>query len=66
MFNGGVLATTTGVLFHGDGNGILTAYDTDTGEASIRRVAYDIASAQRKIMNAGLPEVLANRLALGV
>lgn len=41
-------------------------FDTDTGEASIRRVAYDIASAQRKILAAGLPEVLANRLALGV
>jgi diadenosine tetraphosphatase ApaH/serine/threonine PP2A family protein phosphatase len=41
-------------------------YDTDTGEASIRRVAYDIAGAQRKIEAAGLPLVLANRLALGV
>ena len=40
--------------------------DTDTGEASIQRVTYDVASAQRKIINAGLPEVLANRLALGV
>lgn len=31
-FNGGVLATTTGVLFHGDGTGILSAYNTDTGD----------------------------------
>jgi len=41
-------------------------YDTDTREASIQRVTYDVASAQRKIINADLPEVLANRLALGV
>ncbi|MCA8957596.1 MAG: metallophosphoesterase family protein [Planctomycetes bacterium] len=41
-------------------------FDTVTGEASIRRVAYDITSAQRKILAAGLPPVLANRLALGV
>ena len=41
-------------------------FDTDTGEACIRRVAYDVHSAQRKILEAGLPEVLASRLALGV
>jgi diadenosine tetraphosphatase ApaH/serine/threonine PP2A family protein phosphatase len=41
-------------------------YDTETGEASILRVDYDIGSAQRKILAAGLPEVLASRLALGV
>lgn len=41
-------------------------FDTDTGVAHIRRVAYDVASAQRKILAAGLPEVLASRLALGV
>ena len=40
--------------------------DTDLGIASIKRVAYDIAGVQRKIREAGLPEVLANRLALGV
>jgi len=31
-FNGGVLATTTGVLFHGEGTGKLSAYNTDSGE----------------------------------
>ena len=41
-------------------------YDTESGEAHILRVPYDIASAQRKINAADLPEVLANRLALGV
>lgn len=41
-------------------------YDTESLEASIKRVEYDIASAQESILAAGLPEVLANRLALGV
>ena len=31
-FNGGVLATTTGVLFHPEGNGRFTVRNTDTGE----------------------------------
>ena len=31
-FNGGVLATTTGLLFHGEGQGIFAARDTDTGD----------------------------------
>jgi diadenosine tetraphosphatase ApaH/serine/threonine PP2A family protein phosphatase len=41
-------------------------FDTETMTASIQRVAYDIAGVQRKIRSAGLPEMLANRLALGV
>lgn len=40
--------------------------DTEQGIASIKRVNYDIAGVQRKIREAGLPDVLANRLALGV
>ncbi|MBL9079280.1 MAG: metallophosphoesterase family protein [Planctomycetes bacterium] len=40
--------------------------DTEQQIAAIRRVHYDIAGVQRKIRDAGLPEVLANRLALGV
>ncbi|MBX3462638.1 MAG: metallophosphoesterase family protein [Planctomycetes bacterium] len=40
--------------------------DTELEIAAIRRVEYDIAGVQRKIRAAGLPEVLANRLALGV
>ena len=40
--------------------------DTDLQIASIRRVHYDIANVQRKIREAGLPDVLANRLELGV
>ncbi len=41
-------------------------YDTHANEASIRRVEYDVATTQKKIRDAGLPEVLADRLALGV
>lgn len=41
-------------------------FDTESGVAAIRRVDYDIASVQAKIRRAGLPEMLANRLALGV
>jgi predicted phosphodiesterase len=40
--------------------------DTDREVAWIKRVHYDIAGVQRKIREAGLPDVLANRLALGV
>ena len=40
--------------------------DTDLQIAAIRRVHYDIPGVQKKILAAGLPEVLANRLALGV
>jgi diadenosine tetraphosphatase ApaH/serine/threonine PP2A family protein phosphatase len=41
-------------------------YDSDSKRAAIRRVNYDIAGVQRKIRRAGLPEMLANRLSLGV
>ena len=37
-----------------------------TNTAAIRRVDYDIPGVQQKIRNAGLPEMLANRLSLGV
>jgi diadenosine tetraphosphatase ApaH/serine/threonine PP2A family protein phosphatase len=44
------------------GYGIL---DTDAREIRLRRVVYPVDSAQRKILAAGLPTNLANRLALG-
>lgn len=40
--------------------------DTKRRTIAIRRVHYDIASVQRKIRAAGLPEMLAHRLSLGV
>ncbi len=41
-------------------------YDTASKVVAIRRVVYDIAAVQQKIRNAGLPEMLAHRLTLGV
>ena len=40
-------------------------YDMDEGSVELRRLDYDIAAAQAKIMAAGLPPRLAERLALG-
>jgi len=40
-------------------------YDSDVQAVEIRRIEYDIESAQAKIRKAGLPDVLADRLALG-
>lgn len=40
-------------------------YDMDEGTIELRRLDYDIATAQQKIMAAGLPQRLADRLALG-
>ena len=40
--------------------------DTDLEIASIRRVHYDIDAVQAKIRKASLPDMLANRLSLGV
>lgn len=41
-------------------------WDTETSELAIRRTAYDIGRVQEKIRAAGLPGVLADRLAIGV
>ena len=40
-------------------------YDTAKGEVLIKRVSYDIKSAQEKIVVAGLPPFLAARLSMG-
>ena len=39
--------------------------DTDTGELRIERAEYDVESAKKRILDAGLPPVLANRLSWG-
>lgn len=39
--------------------------DSEAGTLTIRRVGYDVAAAQAKILAAGLPDVLAQRLAVG-
>jgi len=35
-------------------------------KVELRRVAYDVATAQKRVLDAGLPERLAMRLSLGV
>ena len=40
-------------------------YDEDGESLRFRRVAYDLASTQRKMRLAGLPEILALRLQFG-
>ncbi len=49
----------------GDPRAAYCLYDTDSRTVLYRRVAYDIAEAQRRIRRAGLAESLAARLALG-
>ena len=40
-------------------------YDMDEGSIELRRLEYDIATAQKKIIDAGLPPRLAERLSVG-
>ncbi len=40
-------------------------YDSETKEVQIKRIPYDIHKAQDKIIAAGLPKILAERLAVG-
>ncbi len=52
----------------GDWRASYLLYDSEVGDSGVlehRRVEYDIATAQRKIREVGLPEVLADRLARG-
>ena len=49
----------------GDPRAAYGILDTDTRTLWLRRVDYDIPAAQAKILAAGLPDVLAQRLAVG-
>jgi diadenosine tetraphosphatase ApaH/serine/threonine PP2A family protein phosphatase len=49
----------------GDPRASFCIYDTDKKTIEIKRVAYDIESAKKKILSAGLPGVLAYRLVEG-
>ena len=49
----------------GDPRAAYITYDSDHKLVTYCRVAYDVRSAQRKILNAGLPDILAERLAVG-
>ena len=49
----------------GDARAAFGIFETGTRTLSVIRVPYDVATAQAKIIAAGLPEVLAQRLAIG-
>ena len=49
----------------GDPRAAYAIYDTEAREVTYCRVAYDVATAQKKIHAAGLPAILADRLAVG-
>jgi diadenosine tetraphosphatase ApaH/serine/threonine PP2A family protein phosphatase len=49
----------------GDPRAAYAIYDTNAGIVTYHRVPYDIAGAQKKIREAGLPPILADRLAAG-
>jgi len=49
----------------GDPRAAFGLLDTDSRTLTVVRVEYDVAAAQAKIIAAGLPEVLAQRLAIG-
>ena len=49
----------------GDPRAAFGILDTEARMLTVLRVAYDVAAAQAKILAAGLPEVLAQRLAIG-
>lgn len=49
----------------GDPRAAYCIYDTAENTIEIKRIPYDIETAQRKIIAAGLPRILAERLAIG-
>ncbi len=49
----------------GDPRAAYALYDNESGLVTYRRTEYDIEGAQRKIRDAGLPPILADRLAVG-
>lgn len=50
----------------GDPRAAWAVYQTETRIVTLYRVEYDVATAQKKILKAGLPELLAARLEAGV
>jgi diadenosine tetraphosphatase ApaH/serine/threonine PP2A family protein phosphatase len=51
---------------NGDPRAQYIIYDLDAGRAIFRRVPYDIAAAQERILEAQLPPALAARLSQGI
>ena len=60
-----VNAGSVGQPRDGDPQASFVVYDSESKEVQIKRVAYDVRKAQDKIMKAGLPRILADRLAMG-
>ena len=56
---------STGQPRDGDWRASYAVYDADNQSVEVRRLEYDIQKAQDKIVEAGLPEMLAHRLSLG-
>ncbi|MGB0154165.1 MAG: metallophosphoesterase family protein [Verrucomicrobiales bacterium] len=56
---------STGQPRDGDWRASYAVYDAENQNVEIRRLDYDIRKAQDKIIDAGLPEMLAHRLSLG-
>ena len=49
----------------GDPRACYAIYDTDSNTVEIKKVSYEIEKAQNKILDAGLPPILAERLSRG-
>jgi diadenosine tetraphosphatase ApaH/serine/threonine PP2A family protein phosphatase len=49
----------------GDPRAAYVIYDSEAGTVTYRRTEYDLAGAQKKIRDAGLPAILADRLSAG-
>jgi len=60
-----VNAGSVGQPRDGDPRACFVIYDTDKQVIEFRRAAYDITTAQQRIIQAGLPRMLAERLAQG-
>jgi predicted phosphodiesterase len=58
-------AGSTGQPRDGDWRAAYCIYDSDKNVIELHRVKYDLDTAQKKIIKAGLPRLLAERLAMG-
>ena len=58
-------AGSTGQPRDGDWRAAYCLYDSEKNVVELHRVKYDLQTAQKKIINAGLPRLLADRLAMG-
>jgi len=56
---------STGQPRDGDWRAAYCIYDSDKNVVELHRVKYDLNAAQKKIIKAGLPRLLAERLAMG-